>query len=215
MFKKVVDTGYTDMYTYLWRPSLDSKISINTDEVLSVLEPLCRTCLALNPRNMGWLRMMADLSFAEHNYKTSMRYYLEIGSLSTNCFSRSVPFNIWDEKVYKHLLACLEKEKAFTMALVLCQFFEPIDYPTALRMIKQRSSDDGSDIFYECVWDVTILEYIIYAHDKRGEEEKKKAAVAVEQRPELNRSNSPQMLQQTAELKKTKFLRILCRHFWN
>jgi len=42
-------------------------------------------------------------------------------------------------------------------------------------MIKQRSSDDGSDIFYECVWDVTILEYIIYAHDKRGEEEKKKA----------------------------------------
>jgi len=123
MFKKGVDTGYTDMYTYLWRPSLDSKISINTDEVLSVLEPLCRTCLILNPRNMGWLRMMADLCFAEHNYKTSMRYYLEIGTLSTNCFSRSVPFNIWDEKVYKHLLACLEKEKAFTMALVLCQFF--------------------------------------------------------------------------------------------
>ena len=98
--------------------------------------------------------------------------------------------------------------------MVLCQFVEPVDYTTAFKAIQERNGEDAMDCFYDCLWDVNILEYLIYAHDKRGEVAKRKLAIQVIGQPELNTRGSPEVVKQSQDIRKTKFLRALARAYW-
>jgi integrator complex subunit 8 len=67
-------------------------------------------------------------------------------------------------------------------AAVLCQFLEEVDYTTAFKSlgdIKSNTCSDAMDSFYSCVWDITILEYLVYLHTKRGEHHRKQQAVSI------------------------------------
>lgn len=67
-------------------------------------------------------------------------------------------------------------------AAVLCQFLEEVDYTTAFKSlgdIKSSTCSDAMDSFYSCIWDTTILEYLVYLHTKRGEHHRKQQAVSI------------------------------------
>jgi integrator complex subunit 8 len=76
---------------------------------------------------------------------------------------------------FETLLCC------FLKAAVLCQFLEEVDYTTAFKSlgdIKSSTCSDAMDSYYSCIWDTTILEYLIYLHTKRGEHHRKQQAVS-------------------------------------
>ena len=98
--------------------------------------------------------------------------------------------------------------------MVFCQFIEPVDYNTAFKSIQERHGEDAMDCFYDYLWDVNILEYLIYAHDRRGEIEKRKLAIQAIGQPELNARGSPEIVKQSQDLRKCKFLRALARIYW-
>lgn len=63
-------------------------------------------------------------------------------------------------------------------AAILCQFLENIDYSTALRCLQERSAVDAMDAYYCCLWDVSLIEFIINMHHKRGEVQRRDKAVS-------------------------------------
>ena len=44
---------------------------------------------------------------------------------------------------------------------VLSQFVDEVDYPTAFKAFQEKSNHDAMDTYYNCIWDVTILEYLV------------------------------------------------------
>ena len=63
-------------------------------------------------------------------------------------------------------------------AALLCQFLEEVDYATAFRCLQERTCNDAMDSLYPFIWDVTLLEFIIHLHHKRGEMQRKALAVS-------------------------------------
>ena len=55
---------------------------------------------------------------------------------------------------------------------------ESIDYNTALRCLQERNSVDTMDAYYNCLWDVTLMEFIINMHQKRGEIQRRDEVVS-------------------------------------
>ena len=44
---------------------------------------------------------------------------------------------------------------------VLCQVFDEPDYTTAFKALQERTTSDSMDTYYDCIWDPTLLEYLI------------------------------------------------------
>jgi len=212
--KGETDVDIKDFHSHKWPSSFDGKVTASSSQVLSVLKPFCNYCLEKSPHNLTWLRTVADVCVVERSYAKAMWHYLEIGSVSTSYFNRPVPFNVWDDKVYRNMILCFQKQEAYTQVIIFCQFTDPVDYQTAFKAIHQEASDDGMDTFYDCIWDVNIFEYLIHAHYKKGEIEKRKLAVSTLSQSELNCRGSPEILKQSQDIRKTKFLRSLTRFYW-
>lgn len=46
--------------------------------------------------------------------------------------------------------------------MVLCQFFDEPDYATAFKAIQEKTiSHDAMDLYYDYIWDITLLEYLV------------------------------------------------------
>jgi len=44
---------------------------------------------------------------------------------------------------------------------VLCQFLDETDYTMAFKALQERCTHDAADAYYDCIWDTTMLEYLI------------------------------------------------------
>ncbi|XP_078735577.1 integrator complex subunit 8 [Lampetra fluviatilis] len=99
-------------------------------------------------------------------------------------------------------------------AAVLCQFIKELDYPTAFKALQEQNSSDSMDMYYDYIWDVTILEYLIHLHHKRGEADKKQLAVKAMGQTELNSSNPEEVLQLAAQKRKKGFLQLMGRLYF-
>ena len=43
----------------------------------------------------------------------------------------------------------------------MCQFLDEIDYNVAFKAFEKRCTHDAADAYYDCIWDITMLEYLI------------------------------------------------------
>lgn len=205
------------LYSHIWPTELDLENTVGKKEqFLSILKPLLEKIIALDPRNIVWLRNKADIFIVEGKYREAMKHYLEIGAMTSNMFSIPVPIHAWDEQVLRRMIDCCLRQKLYSQAVVLCQFIDPIDYQSVLKAIQDNgNSCDLIDTNYDCIWDPTILEFLIYAHSKRGEVEKKQFAIKTISQTELNSCSNPEALRQTIDIRKCKFLRFLTKYYWN
>lgn len=44
---------------------------------------------------------------------------------------------------------------------VLCQFLDEMDYAIAFKALQERCTYDAADAYYDCIWDTTMLEFLI------------------------------------------------------
>lgn len=115
-------------------------------------------------------------------YESAIKYYLEAIMVASDLFSQPVPRSQIDDLVYRRMIKCCAHLQCYTQAAVLCQFLEEVDYTLAFKMAasdqKSCAPADAMDAYYHCIWDTTILEYLIHLHTKRGEHHRKQLAVS-------------------------------------
>ncbi|ESO06848.1 hypothetical protein HELRODRAFT_76904 [Helobdella robusta] len=170
--------------------------------------------LAINNQQTSWLRTQADLSFALKHYWSCMKFFMHLGVVATDYFSEPLTKNVYDDQVYKKMIHSCIQLNLHTQAAVLCQFLEDVDYPTAFKCLQERGTCfDAMDAYYRCIWDVTMLEYIINMHHRKGEIEKRNFAVHLVGKLEMNSNNRADVQYELSKMKKAQFMRILCQQF--
>lgn len=115
-------------------------------------------------------------------HESAMKYYLEAIIVVTELFTVHKIQAQLDDMVYRRMIKCCAHLQCYTQAVVLCQFLDEVDYALAFKMAgneqKNAAPNDAMDAYYHCIWDTTILEYLINLHTKRGEHHRKQLAVS-------------------------------------
>nr|XP_031845085.1 integrator complex subunit 8 [Nomia melanderi] len=204
-------------YLSLWPAGVPNANSYNIRTIGELLFQLLSQALKYYPSNVPWLRLMGDLNFVLGYYESAMKYYLEAIMVSSDLFSQPVPRSQIDDLVYRRMIKCCAHLQCYTQAAVLCQFLEEVDYALAFKMAasdqKSCAPADAMDAYYHCIWDTTILEYLIHLHTKRGEHHRKQLAIKVIGLLELNSNNNEEIQREAANIRKAKFLRALAKQY--
>lgn len=66
----------------------------------------------------------------------------------------------------------------FLKAAILCLFQEEIDYATAFKCASETNSCDALDEYYDYIWDISLLEFLIYWHTKLNHQEHRQKLVS-------------------------------------
>ncbi|XP_063975032.1 integrator complex subunit 8 isoform X2 [Diachasmimorpha longicaudata] len=205
---------YTQHLT-LWPASIPNSNSYNIRTIAEFLFQLLTQALKFYPTNVSWLRVMGDLNFVLGYYESAIKYYLETIMVSSDLFSQQVPRPL--QSVYWRMIKCCAHLQCYTQATVLCQFLEEVNYGLAFKMAssdhKTVATADAMDAYYHCIWDVTILEFLIHLHSKRGEHHRKQLAIKIIGLLELNSNNNEEIQREAANIRKTRFFRALAKQY--
>lgn len=148
---------------------------------------------------------------ANGHYQVSLSDYLKSLLVSHDYFN--IPIRN-DDHVFRRMIKCCTTLGCNTQAAVLCQFLEETDYMLAFRILsEQKTCNDAVDAYYHCFWDTSILEYLIHMHNKKGEFQRRKCAIQVIGMLELNSSNNEEIQREASNLRKSTFLRALCKQY--
>lgn len=98
-------------------------------------------------------------------------------------------------------------------ASVLHQFLEEPNYSMAFKALGERVCNDSCDTYYPCIWDITLLEFLVNHHMKRGENECKQYVIQLIGELELNSNNNEEIQREAASLRKGWFLRAMAKQY--
>lgn len=59
------------------------------------------------------------------------------------------------------MIKCCSYLQCHTQVAVLCQFLDETDYSAAFKALQERNVYDAMDAYYCCIWDITILEFLV------------------------------------------------------
>lgn len=123
--------------------------------------------------------MKGDLELAIGNNESAMRCYVNALVTGTDYCTMPLQRNVADDYVIRKMIRCAANLGCHMQATVLCQFLEEIDYGIVFKNLSEKSSNftDAMDAYYSCIWDTTLLEFIVNLHAKRGEHSRKLEAV--------------------------------------
>ncbi|XP_063237088.1 integrator complex subunit 8 isoform X2 [Bacillus rossius redtenbacheri] len=200
----------------LWPAVVSNANSYHTRGVAEILSQLVQIALKYHPTNISWLKLMGDINFVLGFWAKALQFYLEAGIVASDYFSQPMPRAVVDDHVYRRMIKCCTHLQAHTQAAVLCQFLEDVDYATAFKSLgemKSSSCSDAMDAYYPCIWDTTILEYLVHLHTKRGEQERRKQVMKVIGLLELNANNNEEIQREAANIRKSRFLRALAMQY--
>lgn len=198
-------------YSSLWPAAVSNANSYNPVAVHELLLEIVTYALKQYPNNAAWLRLLGDINFANGHYQVSLSDYLKSLLVSHDYFN--IPIRN-DDHVFRRMIKCCTTLGCNTQAAVLCQFLEETDYMLAFRILsEQKTCNDAVDAYYHCFWDTSILEYLIHMHNKKGEFQRRKCAIQVIGMLELNSSNNEEIQREASNLRKSTFLRALCKQY--
>ncbi|XP_021343863.1 integrator complex subunit 8-like isoform X2 [Mizuhopecten yessoensis] len=200
-------------YIALWPTTLSNSSLINGEAVEEALSVLMQHVLRVNPAQPSWLRTQADIHFANNQFSPAMKYYMEAGVVASDFFSSAVPKSIYEDQVYRRMVKCCTYLQCHTQVAVLCQFLDEVDYTTAFKGLQEKNVYDAMDSYYPCVWDISILEFLVHLHTRRGEVEKRQAAMKALSQIDLNSNNPEDIVQRAVQMRKRKFLRSLAKQY--
>lgn len=193
--------------------SSNGKSKLERTPILEALHLVLNRALETDGRNLSWIRTQADLFHSLKQYHLSLRYFLHLGILSTDYFSEPIKRNTYNDQTYRKMIEACTNLKSFTQAAVLCQFLEKVDYSTAFRCLSERPVFDGGEAYYGCIWDTTLMEFIITCHKNNAEIEKMSYAQQLMKSQQMNDNRSSEAFREISYIKKRKFFRKMAQHY--
>ncbi|KAL4235107.1 Integrator complex subunit 8 [Mactra antiquata] len=203
---------YSD-HLAVWPSALPNTSGIHVGAVEEHVSILMQHALQKHPSNSSWLRTQADLLYANNQYSAAMKFYMESGIVSSDFFANAVPKSIYDDNVYRKMMKCCSYLQCHTQVAVLCQFLDEVDYATAFKALQEKNTYDAMDSYYVCIWDISILEYLVHLHSKRGEMDKRQSAMRALTQLDLNSNNPEDIIQRAVQIRKRKFLRAIAKQY--
>lgn len=168
------------------------------------------------PTATSWHMTAADLTYTDEP-QAALCHYLSAVFVATNYLRSDPPEDpstqLAIEAALRRMVRCCMSIGCYTQAGLLCQFLDPIDYSTALRCLQDRSGVDAMDAYYHCLWDVTLIEFIINTHHKKGEIQRRDAVLKVIGQLEINSNNNEEIQREAAKVRKHRLLRALAKQY--
>lgn len=206
----------TCQYMLLWPAVVSNANSYSSRSVAEVLIQVTLQALKFMPTQYPFLKVLGDINYVNNDWASALRYYLEAGAVASDYFTQPVPKTAVDDFVYKRMIKCCSQLQCHTQAAVLCQFLDDVDYTTAFKCLSETKSShcvDAMDAYYPCIWDLTILEYLINLHNKRGETQRKQQVIKIIGLLELNSNNNEEIQREAANIRRGQFLRALTNQY--
>ncbi|CAK9238563.1 unnamed protein product [Sphagnum troendelagicum] len=143
-----------------------------------------------------WLQGLADLAFEEEAYVKALKLYLQAGAIRSAHYcdrSSSMPRDVFTPWVIRRMVAACRALGASLQAAILCQSLPQPDHESAFHILQENPLVVARDAaaYFDCVWEVPLLELLLYIHAKSGDEEQVTALIALLQQPALNVHNPP------------------------
>lgn len=204
---KKLDTEVFCEFNTHWPTAIGNSANISVVHVQRCLRSTLALMLKALPSHSSWLVTRADLHCAEEEFGAALLDYMLAGELESCHFQEEVPTTVWPNQVFYHMVSCCDRQGLHTHAAILCQLLQPVDYELAFSILKNNASNAVESLFVY-LWDMDIVEYLIYTQSKRGDISKQAAAVKVAGQPELNCNNSADVLQRAVEVRRRSFLRL-------
>ncbi|KAH8300099.1 hypothetical protein KR044_009802 [Drosophila immigrans] len=202
-------------YMQLWPITITNPNSYSLRSVCETLQWLLSEALSHYPQTISWLKMKGDLELAIGNNESAMRCYVNALVTGTDYCTLPLQRNVVDDYVIRKMIRCAANLGCHMQATVLCQFLEEIDYGIVFKNLSEKSSNftDAMDAYYSCIWDTTLLEFIVNLHAKRGEHSRKLEAISMMGTLELNANNNEEIKRESAMVRKSRFLRALAKQY--
>lgn len=163
----------------------------------------------------SWHLSRADLAYMSDQYHNALAGYLTAVFVATDFLrnDNGVDQSVLTDSIIRRMIRCCMNLNCYTQAAILCQFLENIDYSTALRCLQERSAVDAMDAYYCCLWDVSLIEFIINMHHKRGEVQRRDKALKMMGLLEVNSNNNDEIQREAAKVRKHRFLRSMAKQY--
>ena len=193
--------------------SSNNKTKLEREPILEALHFVLNHALGTNIHNLSWIRTQADLFYSLKQYHLSLRYFVHLGVLSTDYFSEPINRNTYGDQIYRKMIEACMNLKCFTQAAVLCQFLEKVDYSTAFKCISERPVFDEGEAYYGCIWDATLMEFIVACHKSNAEIEKMSHAQQLMKSQQMNGNRCSEAFREISCIKRRKFFRRMAQHY--
>lgn len=200
-------------YPQLWPTVISSPSNYCRSTATDVFHATLQHCLATNNSHAGWVKVLADFSYAQGHHSAALKQYLTALLMSTDYFTQPPPRSLADDVMYKKMAHCCSKLQCHTQAALLCQLMEEPDYGASFKSLNERQCQDSCDSLYEHVFDVTLLEFLVHLHTRRGELESRQKALHCMGLLELNASNNEEIQREAANVRRGNFLRVMARQY--
>ncbi|XP_073976542.1 integrator complex subunit 8 [Rhodnius prolixus] len=198
---------------HLWPSAIKNSNQYSIKLVSELLYDVLVHALKHYPNNVPWLKLMGDLHFVNAHHTCALCSYLEAAIAGSDYFSRPLHKNVVEDHIYKRMIKSCTALQCHTQAGVLCQFLDDIDYATAFKSLAEGGCSDAMDSYYDCIWDVNILEYLINLHTKKGEHHRRQQVVRIMGLLELNSNNNEEIKREAENLRKGRFMRAMAAQY--
>lgn len=154
-----------------------------------------------------------DLFMSQGNFKQAMGCFVGSIMLLTDYFNNFSKHYVDEEPYISRMIQCSISLSCFTQAVALCQMNKTLNYTIAFKQLNERICNDCCDDMYECIWNVTLLEYIINLHARRGEVERRSKVIQLIGQLELNENNPEEILREAEHVRRSRFFRIMSNKY--
>jgi integrator complex subunit 8 len=210
------NTEVTSEYRQLWPSSLAHMNSISLNLLHDILNLLIQQCMNVDPYNAAWLRTTGDIYFSQALFIDSLKFYLKLIICETKYFfQQSQIQRVLNEKLVRNMMrSCFQLNK-FTHVACLSQYLPVIDYATAFKCFQEEFCLDNMDDMFICIWDVALIEYLIFINSKRAYFDKRNLCMNICALHEINESNPKETKDKNIEFKRILlFLKLIKYYFF-
>lgn len=162
-----------------------------------------------------WLQGLADLAFEDEAYVKALQLYLQAGGIKSAFYcdrSSAMPEEVFTQWVLRRMVQACRLIGATVQAALLCQKLPGPDHELAFRILQENSLIVVRDAvaYFDCVWEVPLLELLVHMHAKGGDHERHSALISLLQQPALNAHNPQSVRVAHVASLEQRFLQRLC-----
>lgn len=162
-----------------------------------------------------WLQGLADLAFEDEAYVKALQLYLLAGGIKSAFYcdrSSAMTEEVFTHWVLRRMVQGCRAIGATVQAALLCQKLPGPDHESAFRILQENSLIVVRDAvaYFDCVWEVPLLELLVHMHAKSGDHERLSALISLLQQPALNAHNPQSVRVAHVASLEQRFLQRLC-----
>lgn len=198
----------------LWPSVVGSSIAnLNSGLVSNCLNILLADFLKQKPNELKWLKCKAELAAVEGDHYEALKYFINHLMISTKYFTLFSKNYCDEEPIIQRMIQSSVKLNCHTQAAALCQVTREPNYALAFKALSERTCFDSCDDVYDYIWDITMLEYLVSLHSRRGEIERKTKTIQLIGHLELNSNNNEEILLEASNVRRGQLFRMLLRKY--